>query len=199
MLPLPTRPFEIYRLEKSKASKTGKVRLDSNTYSSAPQFANREIWVKAGAHQVQILDEEFKLITTHPRLYGKNGESMDWHPYLTVLSKRPNALKYTGFYGEMPDIWQDYLAKCSYDEKKAGLQALIKIITETDIDTASKTLSKCLEQETANADSILLNYYRLSQPDIMEEIQLASHIPKLENFKTDVSSYDQLLSGGKTA
>lgn len=197
MLPLPSKPFEVVRWKKAKASNYGKIRFDSNIYSASPQSANSELWVKASAHEVQILDEDYKEIIKHERLYGKNKEAMNWYPYLTVLSKRPNALKYTDFYREMPEPWQEYFAQCDYQGKKAGLQALIKIITETDMDTATNALQECLKSEVVNSDSILLHYYRLTQP-VIDELTVASHIPELD-YKTDIRLYDDLLSRGQPA
>ena len=122
---------------------------------------------------------------------------MNWYPYLTVLSKRPNALKYTDFYQEMPELWQEYFAQCDYQGKKTGLQALIKIITETNMETATNTLQECLKSEVVNSDSILLHYYRITQP-VIDELTVASHIPELD-YKTDIRLYDDLLSRGQPA
>ena len=110
MLPLPAKPFEIGRTEKLVANKYGKVRCEGNIYSASPQVAEKEVYIKLRAHQVEILNEKYQIIVTHKRLYGQGQELMDWLPYLTTLAKRPNALKYTGFYHQLPDPWQEYLS-----------------------------------------------------------------------------------------
>jgi len=56
-----------------------------------------EVYTRLSAHDVIVLDENYREIIRHPRLYGDTKlESMDWLPYLTQLSRRPAALKYTG-------------------------------------------------------------------------------------------------------
>ncbi len=125
MLPLPENPFEVAKWQKAKANKIGKVKFETNTYSASPAVAGKEVWIKAGAHMVEILNEDYQSIVKHRRLYGKNLEAMNWYPYLTTLAKRPNALKYTGFYRELPDPWQDYLASCDHDGKKSSLKVLL--------------------------------------------------------------------------
>lgn len=118
MLPLPTKPFEIGRTEKQVANKYGKVRCEGNIYSVSPQVAGKEVYIKLRAHHIEILNEHYQSIVTHKRLYGQGQEVMDWLPYLSTLAKRPNALKYTSFYHELPDPWQEYLADLTYEEKK---------------------------------------------------------------------------------
>lgn len=52
---------------------------------------------------------------------------------------------------------------CNYDQKKASLQALIKMITETSMEIATTALEECLNKELYEADSIMASYYRLTQ------------------------------------
>jgi hypothetical protein len=109
---------------------------------------------------VEIFDEDYHSIIKHRRLYGKNLESMNWYPYLTTLAKRPNALKYSGFYREVPDPWQDYLDACDYDGKKSRLKVLRKILEEGNMDTAISSLEECQANGATSSDGILLSYYR---------------------------------------
>ncbi|HBL49630.1 MAG TPA: IS21 family transposase [Firmicutes bacterium] len=193
MLPLPGNPFEVAKWQKAKANKVGKVKFDTNTYSSSPAAAGKEVWIKADAHMIEILNEDYQSIVKHRRLYGKNLEAMNWYPYLTTLAKRPNALKYTGFYRELPDPWQDYLAICDHDGKKGSLKVLLKILEEKDMDTATSSLEECLANGTATADNILLSYYRLTQETIEESLKLPSNLVKMSEYSPDLSSYDLLL------
>ncbi len=193
MLPLPDNSFEVAKWQKVKASKVGKVKFESNTYSASPAVAGREVWIKIDAHLVEILDEDYQSIIKHRRLYGKNLESMNWYPYLTTLAKRPNALKYSGFYRELPDPWQDYLDRCDHEGKKSSLKVLLKILEESDMDTATRSLEECQESGAASSDGILLSYYRLTQESIEESLKLLSDLAKLTEYSPDLSSYDLLL------
>ena len=197
MLSLPNKPFEIFRLLKAKASKTGKIHFETNLYSTAPEFAGREVWAKVTANEVTILDQDYKEVIKHLRIYGKNQESMNWYPYLNILAKRPTAIKYTEFFHQMPAPWQDYLNRCNYDQKKASLQALIKMITETTMEIATTALEECLNKDLYDADSILINYYRLTQPSLLNDLSLAVHIPHLQPYDSNLSSYNELFLVGK--
>lgn len=199
MLPLPAKPFEIGRVEKLLANKYGKITFDKNIYSASPQVASTEVYLKLGAHQVEILNEQYKPIVKHKRLYGRGQELMDWLPYLTTLAKRPNALKYTGFYQELPDPWQDYFNNLDYDEKKKSLNLLVRMITETDIDTATICLLETMDLGNVNADSILLNYRRLTEPtfnDFLPLIPAGINSPAI--YTPDLACYDIFLKAGES-
>ncbi len=193
MLPLPEKTFEVAKWQKVKASKVGKVKFETNTYSTSPAAAGREVWLKADAHSVEILVHDYNSIITHRRLYGKNLESMNWYPYLTTLAKRPNALKYSGFYRELPDPWQDYLDSCDHEGKKNSLKILLKILEESDMDTATRSLEECQTNGTASSDGILLSYYRLTQESIEDSLELPANLIKLSGYTLDLASYDQLF------
>lgn len=199
MLPLPAKTFDIGRTEKLVANKYGKVRYDGNIYSASPQVAGKEIYIKLRAHQIEILNEEYQLIVTHKRLYGKGQELMNWLPYLNTLSKRPNALKYTGFYHELPDPWQEYLANLNYEEKKKSLNLLIRMITETDMDTATICLLETMDSGKADADNILLSYRRLTEPtlnDFLPPISAGINSPAI--YTPDLTCYDVFLKAGES-
>ncbi len=198
MLPLPHKPFNIGRIQKAKANQYGKIRIDTNTYSASPLVAKKEVYVRMRAHHVEILNEQHELIVKHKRLYGKKQERMDWMPYLSTLAKRPNALKYSGFYRELPDPWQDYFNNTDYEEKKKSLILLERIITETDMDTATICLLETLDSGKADADNILLSYRRLTEPAFNDFLPLLSAgIKSPAVYTPDLSCYDTFLKGGE--
>jgi len=60
------------------------------------------VWVKVGAYKIAILDSDYREIIRHDRLYGEQRESVKWVPYLEMMTKRPNALKYKGYTSKKP-------------------------------------------------------------------------------------------------
>jgi len=49
---------------------------------------------------------------------------MKWLPYLTQLSRSPNALKYTGIYPMLPETLKDYLSRCNRSDKGKILRVI---------------------------------------------------------------------------
>ena len=54
--------------------------------------------------------------------------------------KRPNALKYVAFYDQLPVQWKEFFERSDRDGKKAGLKLLSKMLSESDMATATRAL-----------------------------------------------------------
>ncbi|WP_083604459.1 IS21 family transposase [Clostridium sp. N3C] len=196
MFLLPAVGFEIHRMFSAIADNYGKVKFETNTYSTSPAVAGKKVFIKATAFQVIILDEKYGHIVTHKRLYCKNAESMNWIPYLSTLARRPNALKYTDFYNEMPEPWRDYLDKCDKDKKKLALHALIKMIQESEMKTATTALLQTIATGNSDVDSIIATYHRLVNklPEIAK-MQIYGDIPVNQIFTPNLDVYNKFLKG----
>ena len=111
------------------------------------------------------------------------------------MAKRPNALKYTGFYHDLPEIWQTYLSELPSEKKREALLTLNKILQSHDISNATDALETALGSGVKDADSILASYYRLTnkvQP--MQPMQFKNPYIQVPSFETDNSRYDTLFS-----
>jgi len=189
---LPGSVFEVCRLEKAKANNYGKVRFETNTYSASPDFAAQQVWVKAGAFTISILSDDFRLIQSHERLYGKNKESMKWEPYLRLISKRPRALKYSSFFSELPQSVQDYFDRLDYQGKRAALKVMAKMVEDTDISTAQIAFELAIEGRVEDIDSIWATYYSLTKSDIQVKDIAAPAVALCDNI-VDTAPYLKLV------
>jgi transposase len=195
--PLPTVPYEVYRLKRVKADNYGKVKFDNKRYSSSPAFAGCQLWIKAGAFEVTLLDDQYRQIIKHPRLYGRQNESMQWAPYLELMARRPRAIKYTGFFKELPLKLQDYLAKCDLAAQRAALQVLTKMTRNSDLPTATSAFIDTLERGLSDPDSIWSNFVRLTSGSYAPQpAKLPPKVPEVKPYQVDTSIYDHLLNGG---
>lgn len=120
---------------------------------------------------------------------------MDWLPYISLMAKRPNALKYTGFYQKLPEIWQEYLSDLPAEKKREALLTLNTILQKHDIAAATDALEITLDGGVKDSDSILASYYRLTNKvQQMQPMQLKNPYIKVPSFQTDNSKYDNLFS-----
>ena len=194
---LPKVPFEVYLHEFAKADNYGKVKFDGKTYSASPDMAGRQVMVKAGAYDVDILDVDCNHIVQHRRLYGEEKESMYWIPYLELMSKRPTALKYTGLFNQLPAILKEYLEKCNHEHKKQALKLLVKMTAHTNMDTAIAAFEEGIKYGANDVDSIWVTYCRLTAGTLTEpEICLPETVPELKKYITDINVYDKLITSG---
>ena len=201
MFPLPEKEFEIGRIKSVKTNKYGKVEFETNTYSTSPAYANKGVILKATATKIKLMDKDYKEITIHDRIYDKEKESMNWYPYLMVMSKRPNAIKYTGFFNELPDIWKNYINNQTIEEKKKTIKVLMKMIEgegKDEITNATIAIEETIKNGITDIDSILLSYYRIKNKDknTINEIKIKAIVPKITTYKTDIKIYDSLYKRG---
>ncbi|MHC1694059.1 MAG: hypothetical protein AB9835_02030 [Eubacteriales bacterium] len=85
---------------------------------------------------------------------------VDWIKYLTAISRKPKAFKYTQFFKELPIVWQEYSNRADYDDSKRMLSALTPIILDGKLDEATVALEV---HEIHNVDEFLLIYRNLTE------------------------------------
>jgi hypothetical protein len=189
--------YHLYLHEFAKADNYGKIKFDGRVYSTSPNMARQQVIVKAGAFDVEILDEDCNHIIKHRRLYGEEKESMNWIPYLELMSKRPTALKYTGLYNQLPQILKDYLDKNDYEGKKQALKLFAKMTAITGLNSAIEAFEEGLKLGVSDADSIWATYCRLTSGTLPEpEVSLPDTVPELKRYSPDIKIYDQLIIPG---
>jgi len=196
-LPLPQVPFEVFRAEFMKADKYGKVKFDGRLYSTSPRMNGKQVMVKAGAYEIEMVDENGNSIVKHCRLYGDEAESMNWIPYLDLMSRRPAALKYTGIYQQLPDTLRECLDCSDYEAKKQLLRLFSRITAISDMDCAVKAFEESLRIGVSDHNSIWATHCRLSSgtqrtPDMI----LPDTVPELKEYCSDINVYDRLLTAG---
>lgn len=192
-----TVEYNVSKIVSAKANKYGKISFDTNSYSTSPKFASKRVKLEVTHNKVIPMDEEYNIITIHDRIYDKNKESMNWGPYIDLISKRPMALKYTGFYEKLPQNWKNHLNELPKEKKREALLTLKKIIRNSSMEDAIKSLDQALNNGVNDADSILSSYYNLThQIEKPIPLDLENMIIKTPSFVIDTSTYDALLKGG---
>lgn len=194
---LPGVLFEVYRHEFAKADNYGKIKFEGKTYSTSPSMAGKQVLIKAGAHDLDILDEDHRLIVRHNRLYGDQRESMIWIPYLELMAKRPTALKYTGLFNQLPLTMKTFLECCDYELKKQTLRVFVRMAQDSDMDTALNAFEEGIKSGARDADGLWATYCRITSGSLPEaEISLPSSVPELITYYPDMTVYDQLIASG---
>lgn len=202
LLPLPEVEFDESELVAVRTDNYAKFTLNNgkHTYSTAPSYAKSSLFARLTAHEVIVLDENYREIKRHPRLYGEETQqSMDWLPYLTQLSRRPAALKYTGIYELLPEEVRTFLDGCDNRGKKETLQVLARLSHEAGFTKATRALKAALGYGAKDTDSIIAVFSRLnSQVMELDPLVLPGSVPKVPSFKVQISNYDKyFLKGGQ--
>lgn len=197
LLNLPEQEYEAARYEKLKTDGYGKFTLNGkHTYSTAPRLAGEYVTIKITANTVIPLDKDFNEITVHKRLYGsEKQESMDWLPYLTQLSKRPRAVKYTEFYEMFPDDLKPALE--NIEDRKEILKAMAEMSVKSSFEMCLIVLEQAVLCNKFDQDSLKAIYQRLSNS--IEDLPplVLNNTPSIPANKIDLNVYDTEFLGGK--
>lgn len=201
--PIPEIEFDLSRKTSITTNNWGKFYLHKgmHEYSSSPKHANTVVNLKFTSSLVIVMDENYREIVRHCRLYGDTKQqSMNWLPYLKQLSIRPRALKYSGIYDMMPNAIKQFLEGCSNTETGKVLKVLAELTNRTGFDSALNTVQQALSYGASDADS-LKNLYRRIYADIPElpPIPMGAKIPNLTQMTSNLATYDTFLKNGGTA
>ena len=201
--PLPEIEFDTSGKTTSKTNGWGKFYLNKemHEYSVSPKHANMVVNVKLTSSLVIVMDENFREIVRHNRLYGDiKQQSMEWLPYLKQLSKRPRALKYSGIYKMMPSTMKQFIEGCTGTETGKVLKLLAELMDRTGFASAVNTVNQALCYGASDADS-LKNLYRRIYSDIpkLPPMLLEPEIPNVGQMETNLIAYDTLLKKGGSA
>ena len=122
---------------------------------------------------------------------------MDWLPYLTQLSRRPGAYKYSGLPALLPPPVQEFLSACDRNRRKQTLQVLAQITEQTDFSTATTALLEALKRGTDDADSIIALFRRMTEiPLEFSGFSLQDSVPAQRELQPDLAVYSSFLPQG---
>lgn len=194
---LPKITFDTSRIKSVTTNNWGKFYLNNrlHEYSSSPRHANCRINIKLTSDRVIVLDENYREVVCHKRLYGDyKQESMEWLAYLKQISVRPRALKYSGIYDMLPDSMQQFLGRCSNTEIGKVLKVLVELTERTGFDSALATVDNALCYGASDAESLKNLYRRLyTQVPELPPMKPQLGIPDISQMTASLSEYDCLL------
>ena len=201
LMPLPTVWFDTSRVITGlKTDAYGRFTLENgkHEYSSAPKYALGTVNVRLDSTFVTVLDDDYREIVTHKRLYGDERQSsMEWIPYLDYVSRHPRSLKNTGIYAMMPADMQSYLNNCDGSQKKDVLHILSELTDLTGFESAVQTVEQAIRYEAHDPDSLRSLYNSLfSDIPQLPPLTTGEMIPALDPMPVHLEDYDRFLKRG---
>lgn len=194
LLAMPETPFEVFRYETLRVSKTGFVTIDTNKYGLSPELHDETVQAKIYYDRIEFIHSH-AVVAEYRRSYGKNGEFMDWTQYISTLCRKPGAAEHTKFFTSMPQQWQDYLAATKGAERRTALELLDDIVKDGNADCCVDLLVLAQQNGRSDAESVKQCYYSLmKESKTPEPLDLLSQVPVI-NYNPNLSVYDGLTGG----
>lgn len=190
--------FDYSREVQHRVYKNGHIKESGNEYSVSPSKVGEKVWVKFYANELVIYDLDYREITRHKRSFEKDKKFTHWIDFITLVAKRPKALKYTNFYTLLPQIWQEYTAHLEREELRDALYFLKHCLIENDFDVAAKVVEENIKQHVYAPDALWTTYYRMNENQAMYLDKTTDTLPTLPDYKVQLDDYDALLGGARS-
>ncbi len=185
--PLPEKAFPLFRTEIIKAGKTGMVEFDNRFYSTSPDCAEKKVSLRITSSEVTAMDEDFNVIVTHKRLYGRERESKEWGPYLKAIQFKPRTLPNTGIPELLGEKARSYVLGADGTQRTKAMRILFAMAEKTGFEAALAAFSDYFEEEGEGMDARLDVLFAAHYPD---EAKCKEKEPRTAN---GLDEYDRLL------
>ena len=195
MMELP-RPFDGFVEHTKRVSPTCLIMFESNRYSVPASYANRPISVRVYADRL-VFVAEAQVIAEHVRLiirsHGMGRTVYDWRHYLSVLQRKPGALRNGAPFTELPYAFRQLqsilLKRQGGDREMVEILALVLQHEESEVLTA---VELALESGGASKQHVLNLLKRLIEPAPPAPIDTPTPLMLAVEPQANVSRYDEL-------
>jgi transposase len=199
---MPTgQAFDGFVEQTKRISPTCLITFERTRYSVPSSFANRPVSLHIYHDHLEVIAEG-NIIAIHQRLFNRKHEHMtmvyDWRHYLSVLQRKPGAIRNGAPFAELPQAFQTLqsilLKRLGGDREMVDILALVLLHDEQDVLTA---VELALETGAPSKQIVINILSRLLEGSPLAPIEvppaLALRIEPLAN----VTRYDNLRIPGE--
>jgi transposase len=190
-------PFDGFVEHTKRVSPTCLIAFDRNRYSVPASFANRPVSLRAYAERL-VVAAEGSVIAEHPRVFSRGHDKpartvYDWRHYLTVIQRKPGALRNGAPFAEFPALLkqlQSILLKRPGGDRE--MVEVLSLVLHHDEQAVLCAVELALESGTVSKQHILNLLSRLLEQHPPPLVDTPSALTLLEEPKADVHRYDGL-------
>ena len=192
LLPMP-QAFDGYIEQLVRVSATALVYLLRNRYSVPTEYAHRIVSLRAYPEEVVIVADS-QVIARHARRFDRYQTIYDWQHYISVVARKPGALRNGAPFAEMPLPFQRLQRQLLRQDGGDRIMALVlAAVPEHGVEAVQVAVELALEAGRPSADHVLNVLARLRAPGRLPE-PAATSLALQEEPRADVQRYDTLLS-----
>ena len=185
--------FDGYIEQLVRVSATALVYLLRNRYSVPTEYAHRIVSLRAYPEEVVIVADS-QVIARHARRFDRYQTIYDWQHYISVVARKPGALRNGAPFAEMPLPFQRLQRQLLRQDGGDRIMALVlAAVPEHGVEAVQVAVELALEAGRPSADHVLNVLARLRAPGRLPE-PAATSLALQEEPRADVQRYDTLLS-----
>lgn len=189
LMPMPS-PFDGYIEVLSRVSSTCLVTVQRNRYSVPCELAGQIVSVRLYPAQIAIYNDQVE-VARHSRLFDRDQVSYDWMHYVSLIERKPGALRNGAPFKDMPEPLlrlQAHLLK-----QVGGDRLMAKVlgaVPKFGLDAVLVAVGLVLESGNHSVEHVINVLARLHQTERPKEVETALYVQ--EEPKADAARYDSL-------
>ncbi len=189
--------FDGFVEHSKRVSSTCLITFEHNRYSVPASFANRPVSLRVYADRLVIVAEA-RVIAEHQRIFTRDhsasGKTVyDWRHYLSVLQRKPGALRNGAPFSELPDSFKQLqhtlLKHPGGDREMVDILALVLLHDEQLVE---KAVTLALQAGHASKQHVLNCLHRLQDGPKPEPLQPPSPLQLATEPVANTRRYDAL-------
>ena len=197
-------PFDGYIEHIKRVSPTCLIHFERNRYSVPAAFANRPVSLRVYARRL-IIAAEGQIIAEHERAIVRGHHSTgrtiyDWHHYLSVLQRKPGALRNGAPFLELPEAFkqlQHILLKRSGGDRE--MVEILALVLHHDEQAVLTAVELALESGAPSKQHVLNLLSRLVAETPPAPVTAPQALVLEVEPQANVSRYDGLREGNRAA
>ena len=180
-----------------RVTSTCLVTHEHNRYSVPASFANRPVSLRVYADRLVVVAEA-QVIATHERVFSRDkrahGKTIyDWRHYLSVVQRKPGALRNGAPFHELPDSFRQLqallLKRPGGDREMADILALVLLHDEQQVEQA---VTEALEAGMPSKQHVLNCLSRLGEAPRPKPLSPPPALQLVTEPVADTDRYDRL-------
>jgi hypothetical protein len=192
--------FDSYIEHTKRVSPTCLITFDRNRYSVPASFANRPVSLHVYPDHLTVIAEN-QIIACHTRLFNRDhlpGKTVyDWRHYLSVLQRKPGAIRNGAPFTELPQAFQALqsvlLKRVGGDREMVDVLALVLLHEEQAVLMA---VELALETGAPSKQMVMNILSRLIEEPPMPPVEVPASLVLHIEPQANVTRYDSLLNTG---
>jgi transposase len=199
LMPLPVA-FDGFVEHTKRVSSTCLITFEHNRYSVPAPFANRAISLRVYADRL-VLVAEAQVVAVHQRVFSRDksthGQTVyDWRHYLSVVQRKPGALRNGAPFSELPDSFRQLrrtlLKHPGGDREMVDVLALVLLHDEQLVERA---VTEALKSERPSKQHVLNCLGRLHDTPKPDLLTPPRHLRLVTEPQANTKRYDRLREG----
>jgi len=189
---LPDEPYEPFKVQSCKLNKYNEITVDKQIINVFDAKPLSDILVKIKWDVIEIIDNEYNIVSTVPRAYTGKVKEVPWLEVFKGYRKKPRSVIHSQFSRMLPQNIKEYVTIDDLEMRKDRINNFISYLSVYNIDSIEKAINKLGQEAEANDITIMLHKISGHSTTYKNELDEKDVIIPIAKQKSDMHQYDKL-------